>query len=140
MTTVGKLTLSKDHILQSKHSGFSISHHLQQILCLLGQSKVYSEASEIVNELLHIDVCSMQIQRVCKYYGGMLDQLIEKNRIEYIPHLESDKDGGQIYVMVDGSMLFTRDENWKEIKLGRVFSSSKIIPITAKRSEIVESV
>lgn len=132
--------MSKSHILQSKHSNFSISHHLQQILCLIGQSKVYSEASEIINELLNIDVSAMQIQRVCKYYGQVVDELIDKNIIDYIPRLEHAKKDDDIYVMVDGSMLYTRDENWKEVKLGRIFSGSQIIPLTAKRSEIVESV
>lgn len=45
-----------------------------------------------------------------------------------------------VYVMVDGSMLNTIEDKWKEIKLGRIFNERKVIPLSEKRSEIVESV
>ncbi len=107
---------------------------------MLGQSKVFSEASEICRDLLHIEVSSPQIQRVCKYYGGLIDPIIEKNLESYIPKLEEVRPLDNIYVMVDGSMLFTREDGWKEIKLGRIFNQRKIIPINEKRNELVESV
>ena len=138
-TSVGKLTLTKDHVLQSRHSGFSISPRLQQLMCSLGQSLVYSESSKILHECLGIEVCAMQIQRVCKYYGSILSELVTKNELAYIPQLSDVKESDNVYVMVDGSMLFT-DQKWKEIKLGRVFTDSKVIPISEKRSEIVESI
>lgn len=107
---------------------------------MLGQSKVYSEASEILKELLNIDVSGMQIQRVSTYYGELLDPIIEKNITSCIPKLENVGKDDRVYVMVDGSMLFTRDQGWKEIKLGRVFNENKIIPISKGRKELVESV
>lgn len=140
MTSFGRLTLRKGHILESSNCPFSISPHFQQTLCLVGQSQVYAEASEMIEELLGVDVSSMQIQRVCNHYGEVLDEVIEKNLSDYIPKLESSHETDNFYVMVDGSMIFTRDEGWKEVKLGRVFLSSKIIPLTQKRSEIIESV
>lgn len=119
---------------------FALSHYLQIIMCLLGQSKVYAEASEILKKLLHIDVSGMQIQRVCTYYGELLDPIIEKNITTYIPTLDKVDKDDRVYVMVDGSMLITRDEGWKEIKLGRVFNEQKIIPINKGRKELVESI
>lgn len=107
---------------------------------MLGQSKVFDEASEICKDLLRIDVSGTQIQRVCKYYGGLIDPIISKNLEAYIPKLEDVRKDDHVYVMVDGSMLFTRDDGWKEIKLARIFNQRKIIPISEKRNELAESV
>ena len=41
--------------------------------------------------------------------------------------------------MTDGSMVFTREDGWKEIKLGRVFNSNENIAVTQKRHEIKNS-
>lgn len=116
----------------SKTTKFAISQYLQIILCFLGQSRVYNEASEICNKLLNVDTSSPQIQRVCRFYGELIDPIIDKNLEKYIPVLEEVKQEDNVYVMVDGSYLFTRDDNWKEIKLGRIFSDRSVIPITAK--------
>jgi len=107
---------------------------------MLGQSVVFSEASEICNELLKVDISSTQIQRICKYYGGLIDPIVEKDLEEYIPKLKDIDPQDNVYVMVDGSMLFTRPKDWKEIKLGRIFNQRKIIPINDKRNELVESI
>ena len=109
-------------------------------MCLLGQSKVFSEASEIFNKLIGLDISGMQIQRVCKYYGGLIDPIISKNLEQYIPKLKDVKEEDKIYVMVDGSMINTRENKWKEVKLGRIFNQRKIIPISESRTELVESV
>lgn len=42
--------------------------------------------------------------------------------------------------MVDGSMVYTRDEGWKEIKLGRIFNERKVIGIQKDRAEITETI
>lgn len=109
-------------------------------MCLLGQSKVFAEASEMCKELLRLDVSSTQIQRVCKHYGALIDPLISKNIESCISKLKDVKRDDNVYVMVDGSMVFTRDNAWKEIKLGRIFNQNKIIPINKNRNELVESV
>lgn len=124
----------------SRASKFAISNYLQILLCFLGQSKVYDEASEICKKILHIDISSPQIQRVCRFYGGLIDPIIEKNLEEYIPVLKDVKKQDDVYVMVDGSFLFTRDDKWKEIKLGRIFSERSVIPINERRNSVMNSV
>jgi hypothetical protein len=44
-----------------------------------------------------------------------------------------------VYVMMDGSMVFTREEGWKEIKVGRIFNQSACIPIQQNRNQIMQS-
>jgi len=140
LTTFGKLSLKKSHVLCCSTVKFAITQYLQMLLCFLGQSKVFDEASEICDKFMGIDISSSQIQRVCRYYGSLLDPVIEKNLEEYIPKLSDVEDQDDVYVMVDGSYLFTREDKWKEIKLGRIFSGRKVVPTSPKRNEIVESV
>jgi len=124
----------------SSTTKFAISQHLQILLCFLGQSVVYDDASEICEKMLHIDISSPQIQRVCRFYGGLIDSIIDKNLEEFIPVLDDVTKQDDIYVMVDGSFLFTNKEKWKEIKLGRIFTDRSAIPINSNRNEVMESV
>lgn len=140
MTTFGKITLRKEHVLCSSTVKFAITQHLQILLCFLGQSKVFDEASLICKKLLNLDISSPQIQRVCRFYGELIDPLVEKNIEEYIPKLSEVNEKDKVYVMIDGSYLPTRNKEWKEIKLGRIFNDRKIIPIHTNRNEIMESV
>lgn len=119
---------------------FAISQYLQILLCYLGQSVVYDEASVICEKFLQIDISSPQIQRVCRFYGGLIDPIIEKNIEEFIPVLADVSIQDDVYVMVDGSFLFTSKEKWKEIKLGRIFTDRSVIPINSNRNEVMDSV
>jgi len=138
LTIFGKLDLQKAHILNG-HKVFKITMYMQSMICMLGQHSVYKQASELLQNFLGLDVNAMQIQRVCNYYGGEIDPIINANHQEYIPQLSSPKKDDKTYVMVDGSMLMTREDKWKENKLGRIFRSSQNIDIQRDRNEIFES-
>jgi hypothetical protein len=44
-----------------------------------------------------------------------------------------------VYMMVDGSMVFTREEGWKEMKVGRLFNQSSCTPVQPNRNAILQS-
>lgn len=44
------------------------------------------------------------------------------------------------YVMLDDLIVYTSEEKWQEVKFGHVFNESKVILLSEKRSEIVESI
>ena len=113
---------------------------MQVLLCLLGQSKVFEEASELLDKLVGLKISGMQIQRVSEYYGAQLDPAINRNIESCIPKINEVKREDTVYVMTDGSMLLTRDEKWKEVKLARIFTHDNILKISDKRSEIRDSV
>jgi hypothetical protein len=106
----------------------------------MGQSIVYEEASQMYSELMGVEVSGQQIQRVSVYYGTEIDNLIKSNCEPVIPEIKSNKLNDTAYVMVDGSMIFTRDDKWKEMKLGMVFLDSQVIDIQKDRREIVQPV
>lgn len=140
MTSFGKLEMNKQHVFCKNTDRFCITQRIQNLMCLLGQSKVYEEASEVFSELMDIDISGMQIQRVCNHYGQTLNGLINKNAEESIMELEKVRQEDNIYVMVDGAMIYTKEEEWKEIKLGRIFNSRDVVEIQKGRSEITNSI
>lgn len=119
-------------------NGFGISVKLQENLCLLGQSEVFEDGSVLLEKLLGVTMSAKQIQRVSESYGALIEEK-EQNSIANEEGLKAKKEKDLTYVMLDGSMIFTREEGWKEIKVGRIFSGESIVQVQEKRKEIKES-
>ena len=132
--------MKKGHTLLKGTSKFGISERMRGLLCLVGQSVVYEEACELFDEMMGLEISTPQVQRVCSYYGNAIDPLVNANCEPVIPALEVGKQEDKVYVMVDGSMIYIRDEGWRELKLGRLFHQSQVFNIQAKRRQIMDSV
>lgn len=140
MTTFGRIEVLKEHILCQSTSRFGMSQRTQAILCTMGQAMVFEEGSEVLEELLGLNLSAKQIQRVSEYYGEKFNGLVEANCGAVIPQLGSNAEDS-VYVMVDGSMLCMRGENhWREMKLGRIFKGSQVVDIQENRRQIVSSI
>ena len=89
---------------------FGVISKLQEIICLLAQEKVFSEAEETLEALLGIEICARQIQRVSEYYGEQLEEMegnYQKGHVD-VPLVISQKSKEPVYVTVDGSMVYRR--------------------------------
>ena len=87
------------------------------------------------------------MERVTKYYGAQLTQeeIGLSSAIAVAEQLkESVSEEGTTYCMIDGSMLPTREgvqhNDWKEVKLGRIFTSNDILELDANHNYIRRSV
>ncbi len=67
-----------------------------------------------------MDVSAKQIQKVSEHYGQLLEQEAGQQDKPISTQLEVSQEVYS-YVQLDGSMLLTREEKWKEVKLGRIF-------------------
>lgn len=132
--------MRKGHALSKGTSKFGISERMRTLLCLVGQSMVYDEACELFDGIMGLEISAPQIQRVCTHYGNTIDPLVKANCEPVIPALEAAKDEDKVYVMVDGSMIYIRDEGWRELKLGRLFCQSQVVNIQANRRQVMDSV
>lgn len=120
---------------------FKVTVYLQVLICLLGQQTVFENASELLHQFLGIEVSPKQTQRISEWHGKQIDPIIKANHTVYMPQMPSPKtDDERTYVMMDGSMVYTREEKWKEIKLGRIFHECQNIDIQKDRNEIQHSV
>ncbi|WP_457654028.1 hypothetical protein [Rhodocaloribacter sp.] len=87
---------------------------LMERSCLLGQAMPFGEAEALMRELVGVSVSGKQIERVCLYFGEEVAR--------EVPEAGGQVQGERIYAMLDGSMLLTREQGWKEVKLGRLWS------------------
>jgi len=140
LTSFGHVELDKRHILAGGTTSFAVSEKLRALCCLVGQAKVYDQASELFEEIGQICNSRTQIQRICIHYGSLLDPLIAADCEAVIPRLERTSDQDPLYIMVDGAMLFTRPDEWREIKLGRIFHHSSTVELSPKRRQTLKSV
>lgn len=93
------------------------------------------------SKILPINLSANQIQRVSEWYGKQIDPIIKANQTEFIAKLPPKKNAEETtYVMMDGSMVFTREEKWKEMKLCRIFHQGDDVKISPKRNEVIHSV
>lgn len=117
-----------------------MTSYLQENVCFVGQKETFEEGSETLQKLMGIEVSNKQIQRVSEHYGQGLEESIEEQLKEEDAHCISKQGSSQpVYAMSDGSMVFTREEKWKEIKLGRVFKSEDNLAMTEDRNWIEKS-
>ncbi|MEO7768502.1 MAG: UPF0236 family protein [Ferruginibacter sp.] len=75
-----------------------------------------------------------QVYLVTDCYGKAAEKEVNACR-----SLEPVKKEEVLYVEADGSMLLTRDEGWKEVKVGRMFTSGSCIDPNGKLSWIRHS-
>lgn len=139
-SSLGDVIIPKIHPLSQTPNGFLMTTYLQDQVCYVGQKEAFEEGSETLLRLMGAEVSNKQIQRISEYFGQCLEekteQLIKEDPIVNVAKEDSTK---ITYAMTDGSMLFTREEDWKEIKLGRLFKAEENIPVTESRNWIKDS-
>ena len=106
--------------MQGNKNGFGISPLMQELMTYAGQLECYSKSDEILNRFLSVEVNMSQVYRVTNFISEQLrEEEFEGERL--LPMVSKDE---VLYVEADGSMISTRTEGWKEVKLGRLFKSS----------------
>ena len=126
----GEIAISNTHPWSSGINGFQISPYLQELQTYAGQSDNYTCAVRDLEKYLRIKTNRSQTERVTKHYAEEL-----QSEESVLPIAQSDlsislkknvNEEGHAYCMVDGGMLQTREgkegNDWKEVKLGRIFT------------------
>lgn len=135
----GNIEIANAHPFSDLVNGFKISPYMQEKMVQVGQSDCYGIGSEMLSGLLLVPVNQMQLYRVTNTYGKMLEEDKVLN-IDAIAEETLDINREECaYAMVDGSMLFTREEKWKEVKVGRVFKESDCMEVGGERGWIKRS-
>jgi hypothetical protein len=118
---------------------FGISAALQESMCLAGQGYVFEEGELLFKRLLGISVNARQIQRVSEHYGKVAEQQTNKEIEAGEKSIKPESVESRTFIMVDGSMLYTREEGWKEMKLGRLFTEDERLQLSPSRTGVVQS-
>lgn len=117
-----------------------ISGLAKETMCYIGQHLVFSDAEDVINSLTGADVNAKQIERVCHQYGQWIEDADSQTISDQLyKEYESDKVNELHYVSVDGAMYLTREESWKESKLGRIYQPKDIVQVSPKPTELTKS-
>jgi len=91
----------------------------------------------MIKEVMGVEVSDTTIHREIETYGKLAETWIEQSNenAEATPI----EDHEVLYCEADGSMILTREEGWKEVKLGRTFRSDSILDKRSEGNKIKES-
>jgi hypothetical protein len=120
---------------------FRVSSKMQEIICLLASTSVFEESEETLHNLLGVDISAKQIQRISEYYGQQLEEFevnYQESTLE-VPLVDTKTSKAPVYITMDGSMVYTREEEWKEMKVGRIYSEKSRVAIQKRRTEVIDS-
>ena len=111
-----------------------MSPYLQETACYLGQSLPFDEGSEMLLKLTGCEISDKQIERISHFYGQSLEETASQDADNQAFSAKTDLH----YALADGSMVFTREDGWREMKLGRVFAASSLVAYKDRR-EVAKS-
>lgn len=112
-------------------AGFKISPYLQELALEVGQEFPFQQASNWLARLAGVDLDAKQIERLTHHYGQQLEQ-------QPAPALQ---DASTLhYCMMDGGMVLTRPNHWREMKVGRIVKETDIAVLTEQRKQVDHSV
>lgn len=116
-TRYGKIEILKKHPFSKELGTNRLSPFFREQIIYVGQNECYESASLLLNRLLRVTTNDTQVFRQTRDMGAKASELLANTPCKVIK-LEKNS---RIYAQVDGSMLLTREENWKETKVGRLF-------------------
>ncbi len=115
-----------------------MSSLFKDITCYVGQSECYGTGSEVIRKTTGIEVSDNMIHRLCNELGEKGEEWLAEDR--------EDKElkvsiGEQevVYAHCDGGMVYTRTDEWKEVKVGRVYRSGDLLKESKNRGYIHHS-
>lgn len=127
----GLIQVPKEHVLCDTPSGFKMTPYWQNQCVYVGQAEVFEEGEQLIKRLTGQEVNAKQLERMVHHYGELAEHKIKsKETPEEKKNLH--------YAMMDGGMVLTREEAWKEMKLARIFSVKDHI-VTGKSKNIIRN-
>lgn len=116
-------------------NGFGISPLMQELMVYAGHLECYGKCNEVLHHFLSIEISPSQVYRVTDFVSEQLAERLDPQE-RVLPPIGKDD---MLYVEVDGSMVHTREEGWKEVKLARMFKGSDCLNPGSESSYLTNS-
>jgi len=102
-----------------------VSGGLREVLALLGAHSVFEAAIPLLERLSLVSVAPTTVQAATEELGHLIAQeeqqaVADLSRDLLVP-VQQDR---RLYVSMDGTMVHTHEDGWKEIKLGAVYTAT----------------
>ncbi len=154
-TLLGTITLNRPYYLcPNCHHGLApldrqlefcaggLSAGLEEVLALMGAQCPFEEAADLVQRLTLVNVCPNSCQEATETLGQIIAE-VERQAVEAAWDIRNpvlppppEKSPERLYVSIDGTTVHTREEGWKEMKLGAFYTTTTMVP--KKRPEQLE--
>lgn len=132
------MTIDNRNDLAKALKGSKLSPFLKERVLVLGQEVCLENASELIQEVIGVRVSDTTIHRALETYGEIAEQKIQEV-VRTVPEENEMRPQEVVYCEADGSMILTREEGWKEVKLGRIFRSDTIVDHRSEGQKITAS-
>ncbi len=106
-----------------------MSPYLQELSVYAGHLDVYEKGAEVLGKFLRVRAHATTVYRITRALGAA----IEASLYDAAQEMTLPK-GETVYAMIDGSMIFT-DNEWREVKLGRLFAADAIVETPADSAQ-----
>lgn len=126
--------MSNTNSFLSLKLGSKTSPFLLEKLVYIGQLDTYEQGADIAFRLLGIETNDTAIYRLTDGLGEESASWLEEDDLR-----STLEDEAVVYVQVDGSMVLTREDSWKEVKLGRIFGGSALHEESNNRNWLKDS-
>ncbi len=112
--------------------------YFKDIVCYVGQSECYESSSALIEKTMSIEVDDNTIHRLCNEYGEKSELWLAEERTteQGNPEVGSTE---VLYAHCDSGMVLTRPSEWKEVKVGRIYSSGDLMKVYKDRGYINNS-
>jgi hypothetical protein len=107
---------------------------MQELMTYAGHLDCYGKSNEVLSCFLSVNVSTTQVYRVTNRVSEGLKEEEKANRL--LPPVSREE---VLYVGVEGSMISTREEGWKEVRLARLFKSSDCLNPNTASSYLTQS-
>ena len=122
------------------------SFEVRKSMLLLGQRIPFQEASDYLDKLLGVLVSDQTILSTVESVGRkvhqedqqMIRRVLNKEGFIKKESIHKKTKAGAAYLQMDGMMVQTREEGWKEIRNGILFSDKKKIEVDKHHNWITE--
>jgi len=134
LTHVGRIELDTNHPFSSKAKGVKCSPKMKEMVSYVAKDQCYQEASRTIEKCTGLVVDDNTVYRITQEVANIAKEILEERSLE--------DESEVLYAGMDGTMVLTRSDGWKEVKVARVFSASSIEydeENSDKRSTIGES-
>lgn len=116
----------------------------KKAIVLTGSKLPFEESSIFLHDLINLEVSDQTIQTYVEGIGQKIWE-DEKKKVDKKVNSEGQikkwidppKKKGAAYLMMDGAMVHTREEGWKEVRNGLLFRGNDVIKIDKHHKKIV---
>nr|ADI87688.1 unknown protein [uncultured Nitrospirae bacterium MY2-3C] len=120
-----------------------ITLEVKEAMVLLGQRIPFEEASSYMEKLLKVGISHESIQELLEGIGEKISKEEEEliaDEIDANGYVKDWKDGKPIndiaYMELDGSMVQTREDDWKEVRVGVIFAEKDRLEVDKNHNEL----